>query len=336
MGNFRCLGALEAIQEDDIIWLKNDEIVLSADMKGQKVYLLPSLSTLESETLEEMNEITLPDEAPTMVAWEKVSSLPEGIKVFIGGPLFLEEGRGIFRSGAGGSLLVVFYDGEADSILRRAIWNGRHRNEYWNPFTPGAVAGGTLSSIILAYIFLRNPVYRIPAVMAVGISLVPLIPLFPPGMLFFIFYRRLWSQARFLRAERDLVRLPLRHFPGGDVSSRIVLSNGELYGCKVFSDPDLGILKGRGKLRTTSLARRHSSESGCYHWFGVISETDPYPGKSRDPLIETIVTPDHPDVLARECEKRARLLEIGSVTLFCLGFGINFLLTLRGLAWLIR
>jgi hypothetical protein len=336
IGRFRFIGALEAIQDDDIIWLKSREFVISADMKGQKVYLLPSLSTLETETLEETNEVALPNEIPAMVAWEKVSTLPEGTKVLIAGPCYLEKGKGLFRSGKTGGLLVVFYEGHEVSIARSAIWSGRHRNEYWNPFTPGALAGGTLSLIIIAYLLLKNPVFRVPAILSLGFSLAPVIPLFPPGMVFFILYRRFWGRARFLRAERDLVRLPLRYFPDSDLSRIVPLENGEKYVCRIFPEFDINFLKGRGKLRTTSLAKKHPRETRGFYWFGILSEEDEYPRKSMDPMAESVVTPDHPEILARECEKHARRSELLSALFFFLGFGINFLLVIRGLAWIIR
>lgn len=336
IGFFRFFGVLEAMQDDDIIWLKKGDFVISADMRGQKVYLLPSLSTLETETLEESNEVTLPDEIPVIVPWAKVSTLPEGTKVLIAGPCYGEKGKGVFRSGEPGGLLVVFYQGPEASLTRSAIWSGRQRNEYWNPFTPGALAGGTLSLIIIAYLLLKNPNFRVTAILSLSLSLAPVIPLFPPGIIFFILYRRFWGRARFLRAERDLVRLPLRYFTGSDLSPSVPLGNGEYYVCRIQENFDLNLLKGRGKYRTTSLAKKQIRESRGFYWFGAVSGNDEYPRNPRDPMAESIVTPDHPEILARECEIQARRSELLSGFFFFLGFGLNFLLVIRGLAWIIR
>jgi hypothetical protein len=43
-------------------------------------------------------------------------------------------------------------------------------------------------------------------------SLLPLLIFIPPGILLFFLFRRLWKRGRILRAERDLLQLPLRYF----------------------------------------------------------------------------------------------------------------------------
>jgi hypothetical protein len=211
-GSYYFLGVLEAIQEDDIIWLRNDDVALSADMKGQKVFLLPSQTVSGEGGGEDPDDYPKSDETPQVLAWEKVGSLPEGIQVLVAGPLRIANRRGRFRSEKKGDLLVVFYDGDKTSLLKRAVWHGRQRNEYWNPFTLGSLGAGFLSGMILSYFFLQNSRTKIPAILSIIMSLVPLIPVLPPGMLFFVLYRRLWRRGRFLRAERDLLRLPPRRF----------------------------------------------------------------------------------------------------------------------------
>jgi hypothetical protein len=215
------LGVLEAIQEDDVIWLRSDEVALSADMRGQKVFLLPSQTisgtvfhpgAVEDGSLEDENESFLPDETPQIVAWEKVRSLPEGIQVLLAGTLHISSRTGRFRSGKKDELLVLFYDGDNASLLKRAVWHGRQRNEYWNPFTGVSLGAGILTGMILSYFFLSAPMNRFPAIVSITMSLVPIIPLLPPGLIFFVLYRKLWRRGRFLRALRDILKLPRRSF----------------------------------------------------------------------------------------------------------------------------
>ncbi|MCL1819006.1 MAG: hypothetical protein FWG35_08735, partial [Spirochaetaceae bacterium] len=203
---------LEAIQEDDIIWLRSGEAALSADMKRQKVFLLPSQTTSRENIGTEDDVSPLPDETPRIVAWEKVRSLPEGIPVLLAGTLCVSRGRGLFRSGKKDKLLAVFYDGDNASLLERAVWHGRQRNEYWNAFTGASLGAGFLTGMILSYFFLSPPLSRIPAILSIAMSLVPTIPVLPPGLIFFLGYRRLWRKGRFLRAERDILTLPRRSF----------------------------------------------------------------------------------------------------------------------------
>ncbi|MDR1933567.1 MAG: hypothetical protein LBQ57_12190 [Spirochaetales bacterium] len=220
-GHYHFLGVLEAIQEDDVIWLRNDEVALSADMKGQKVFLLPSQTVSGGEPRDfaaadtsggEDEASFLSDETPQVVAWGKVRSLPEGIHVLLAGTLHITDRKGRFRSGKKGELLVIFYDGDNASLLKRAVWHGRQRNEYWNPFTGVSLAAGFLTGMSLSYFFLSTPINRIPAILSIIISLIPLIPVLPPGMVFFVLYRRLWRRGRFLRAQRDILKLPRRQF----------------------------------------------------------------------------------------------------------------------------
>jgi hypothetical protein len=205
------LGVLEAIQEDDLIWLRSGEVALSADMKGQKVFLLPS-QTASGEEMEADDVSLLSEETPRIVAWEKVRSLPEGMQVLIAGTLHIGGGKGVFRSGKKGDLFVMFYDGDNASLLKRAVWHGRQRNEYWNLFTGASLGAGFLSGMILSYFFLSPPVSRMPAILSIIMSLVPLISVLPPGLVFFMGYRRLWRRGRFLRAERDILNLPYNRF----------------------------------------------------------------------------------------------------------------------------
>lgn len=220
-GRYYFLGVLEAIQEDDVIWLRSDEVALSADMRGQKVFLLPSQTisgtvfhpgAAEDGSLEDENESFVPDETPQIVAWEKVRSLPEGIQVLLAGTLHIRNRTGRFRSGKKDEFLVLFYDGDNASLLKRAVWYGRQRNEYWNPFTGVSLGAGILTGMILSYFFLSAPMNRFPAIVSITMSLVPILPLLPPGLIFFVLYRKLWRRGRFLRALRDILKLPRRSF----------------------------------------------------------------------------------------------------------------------------
>ena len=100
-GEFRVFGELEAIQGRDRIWINTGEFTVEADLEGVRLYLLPSLSA--GGGLPE----PLPDEEPAVAPWNRVFSLPSGMRLFVGGSLFLEEGRGVFRSSPRAPLLVV-------------------------------------------------------------------------------------------------------------------------------------------------------------------------------------------------------------------------------------
>ncbi len=280
------------------------------------------------------------DEIPTIIPWNKVSALSEGTKVYIAGTLQKVGGRYMFRAIPPHKLLVVFYDGEDRNLLRRVIWNSRHRNEYWNQFTPVALGLGALAEMFLTYYLLNTVHLRIPSILAIAATLIPILPFLPPGILFFLLYRSLWSRARFLRAERDLLRLPLRYFPGTDLAEEVPLSNGETYYCSILSNVPWEMLLGRGRIRGTLLQRPIKPNAeippGKFYWFGVRREGDPYPAVSTDPMVENVVLPGDPDLLASSCEKQAYKLEALSSLGFGMGFGINLFIALRILAFMVR
>jgi len=337
---FRFFGTLEGVQEDNTIWLRSKNLALSADMTGQDLFLLPSGGHGTGEGLMEEHPSFTGDEIPTLIPWSRVSTLSEGTKVYIAGTLRRIGGKFMFHAVPPKKLLVVFYDGEDRHLLRRVIWNSRHRNEYWNQFTPVALGLGALAEMILTYYLLNTMHLRIPSILSIAAALVPILPFLPPGIFFFLLYRWFWSKARFLRAERDLLRLPLRYFPQSDLTKEISLPNGETYFCSLLPAVPWEILKGRGRIRGTILQKSLSPNAENFrerfYWFGILRKGDPYPEVSTDPMVENVVLPGHPDLLAAACEKRAYKLELLSTLGFGLGFGMNLFIALRILALMVR
>lgn len=337
---FRFFGTLEGVQEDNTIWLRSENLALSADMTGQNLFLLPSgKQEIEGDVMEEHPSFT-GDEIPTSISWSRISTLSEGTKVYIAGPLRRVGGRHIFHAAPPNKLLVVFYDGENRHLLRRVIWNSRHRNEYWNQFTPVALGLGVLAEMFFTYYFLNTVQLRIPSILAIAATLVPILPFLPPGILFFLVYRWLWGRARFLRAERDLLRLPLRFFPQLNFSKELSLSNRETYFCSILSTIPWEVLKKRGRIRGTILQKSiypiADDSIEKFYWFGIRREGDPYPEVSTDPMVENVVLPGHPDLLANACQRQAYKLELLSFLAFGLGFGMNLFITLRILVLMVR
>ncbi|MFQ3620320.1 MAG: hypothetical protein SNJ78_05160 [Spirochaetales bacterium] len=344
---FRFFGALEALQEDNTIWLRAENLVLSADMTGQDLFLLPSGERVREQAIEELHLPLSQEEIPIIIPWNRVSTLSEGTKVYIAGPLETKQGKRVFRATLSKKLLVIFYDGEERDLLKRIIWNSRHRNEYWNVFTPASIGLGVLAEMILTYYFLHSPPLRITAILAIAGALFPILPFLPPGFFLFALYRWLWGKARFLRAERDLLRLPLRFFPRPDLSQRVRLPNGENYFCLSLSSVPLEVLEKRGFIRRTLLQKEKyfkkiykegDSDKPSFYWFGVEKEgqNDPYPGISKDPMVENLVVEGNPGKVAAVCEKFAYILEILSSLCFGIGVGVNLFLALRLISLIVR
>lgn len=339
-GNFRFFGNLEAIEGDDVVWIRSETASVEVALNKVSVYWLPSFSATQKEGREELNEENLPDEVPSEISWRRVFSLPEGTQVFITGALFCEHGKSIFRSTKDTPLTVVIYDGGGQTILRRAIWAGRHRNEYWNPFTPGSISVGSFALLILAYLLLRSPVLRFPAIVSLTVSLFPLTPFLPPGLFMFFIYRRWWKRARFLRAERDMVLLPLRYFPDFDEGATTLLSrlpDGEEIVAERWEDEEASLERlGEGKVRRASrLASRPLPERGRYV-FGVRVPGSSALVPASDPMAELILIPGNPIELSRQCSRQARQFELLSTVAISAAVLTNLVLSFWILSNLVR
>jgi len=326
----RVFGELEAIQGRNRIWINTGDFTVEADLAGVRTYLLPSVSQARPG-LE-----ALPDEEPAVAPWSRVFSLPSGLRLFVGGTLYQEKGRGVFRSGPREPLLVVFYDGERESILRRAIWGGRKKNEYWNQFTPAALLTGFFCLALLSFVSLRAPQAGLPAMLALTLALAPAAPFLPPGVALYYLYRFFWKKARRLRAERDLLRLPLRYFPSASGGERVRLPTGEYY--LMSRDPALPV-HGEPELRRCSLLGEPGAENPPGEWlFGAVQEHDGRQavGVPRDPMAELVRVPGDPAVLAARCNRTAHGYELAAAACFGTGLGANLFVILLLLRLLLR
>jgi hypothetical protein len=312
LGRYRVFGQLEAIQGENSIWVNNGSFTVEADLTQAKLYFLPSFSasprTLPVERLQE----EVPDEQLALVSWNQIFSLPAGTQIFIAGHLFSEEGRAVFRSRGKDPLLVVLYDGERNTIVQRAVWGGRQRNEYWNQFTLASLLTGAFCMVLLAYIFLRSTPSSLPVLFALSLACFPISGLLPPGFILYYLYRFFWKRARMLRAERDLLRLPLRYYPESkslQSESSVILPTGETYLCS--QDADL-LIDGELIIRSASLPSVREGRIEEVFLFGTYREKN---GQRRmetpkDPMAELVLVTGDPAVLAQSCNRRARMFAL--------------------------
>ena len=312
MGRYRVFGHLEAIQGENSIWINNGSFTVEADLNQAKLYFLPSFSagtrTLPVERLQD----EVPDEQPALVSWNQIFSLPAGTQMFIAGQLHAEEGRAVFRSQGKDPLLVVLYDGERNTIVQRAVWGGRQKNEYWNQFTLASLLTGAFCMVLLAYIFMRSMPSSLPVLFALTLAFFPISGLLPPGFILYYLYRFFWKRARMLRAERDLLRLPLRYYPESEAlqpESSATLPTGESYLCS--QDANL-LIEGELIIRSASLPSVREGRGEEVFLFGTYNETD---GQGRmqtplDPMAELVLVMGDPAVLAQSCNRRARMFAL--------------------------
>lgn len=317
LGPFRFFGRLEAIQDDDVIWLNDGTISVAADVERIVAYVLPA------EGMHGDSPRTYAETTPDRVPWSRLTSLPERTPIFVSGPLSVEGGKPVFRSVAGEELLVILHDGPHEELLRHSIWTGRQRNEYWNALTPASLLVGALALLLSAYVLLRAPVDRAAALLSVSCALIPALPLVPPGFVTFPLYRRMWRRGRYLRAERDLLRLPARH--AFDTNGEAVLPDGERYATRVVSPGEAEALVSRGAKRVSASVVDKPRE---YHAFGALEAGQSELRRPADPMSEFAVLPGPPPALAHQCQRYAQLFEAGALAALAAGMGVNFYLAL--------
>jgi len=344
VGLYRFFGTLEAIQGDDRIWITNGRFSVAADLRDVRVYLLPEGGG-GSEAGADAGEGDL-----RSVPWSSIFSLPEGTPVLVGGALFSEEGRGVFRAHGRNQLLVVIHDCPRESIMERVIWGGRHRNEYMNPFTLPSVATGALSLVILAYSLLANPENRIAALVSLTVGLAPVSPFLPPGFPLYFAYRHFWKKARLMRAHRDVVRLPLRYFPrlpgAGRARQATLLPDMEPYIMirgTLRSDPPAIVSEGVAAalpepLQEISEGLPGSERAAECVVFGAYREQGDGIALSRpeDPMAELVLVRGDPETIAGACDRAALRGEIVSALFIALNIAVNLPLVFLILSLLVR
>ena len=203
-GIFRFSGSFESVTDGQTLWIRSEDLTVPVSLKNAESYLLSPRKD------EDLPEDQYPGEMPPeKIRWEKVSTLTEGVKVFVGGPLKYLNGCRSFVSTKEKPLIVIFYYCSDVSLVPRVIQSGRQWNEYWNPVTPYSLVIGAIGLILTAVLYRSRPAYRLTVIVSVIALFIPLYPIIPPGLMFTGIYRRLSWRSRELRARGDLVRLGL-------------------------------------------------------------------------------------------------------------------------------
>jgi len=257
-------------------------------------------------------------EPPEKVRWNNISTLSEGIKVFIGGQLIMQDNRMSFVSTKEMPLTVIFYNCPDSSLTDEIIRFSRTQNEYWNSITPVSLVIGALSLVCVAAYFLNRPAYRLTIITALVAVFIPILPMFPPGLLLTLLYRRITWHARKLRSYRDLIRLPMCYLKE-DEGSAILGSTGEKYGFVKIDSPSAA------EENTPFLVPEYDKEENPeWHFFGVLTPENSLPKNSSiDPFVTFGLLHGHPKQLAPRYAVRAYTMEVLAWILLLIGISIN-------------
>ena len=207
-GLFRFKGRLEAIEGDNIVWIKGPGGSVCADMRDAVVYKMTDPGS-NDHIYDYLYPFPLPRISLSPMRWNEVFSLTEGTKVYLFGELSVERGRYVLGSSRQMSLTVIIYNEDPFTLIPRSVWSGRQSNEYWNSLTPWSLLVGVLILLIsTAWLFQNSVDYRLPFV-GLLLALMPMVLFLPPGFFLFQLYKRFWDRGRKARAERDLMQLPV-------------------------------------------------------------------------------------------------------------------------------
>ena len=319
-GVVRITGRLESIQDEQILWVRSDQLSVAVDMARSDVYVVAQ----ESEAA-----LAGP---PLRTSWKRLGSIPEGARVLVCGSLDRTGDQPVIRASATAPVLAVFYDGPLSTLVRRCIWSGRQLNEYWNPATPAALAGGTLALVILAYLILSRPADRLIAQVTIALASLPAIPLLPPGVGLFYVYRRGWRRGRLLRALRDVLQLP---YLFETASARIDDDADGVYTARIVDADEGDALRAAGVLCVDTLVagwpnrlrpfgrilsgRRQTPTARSYYYLFESSR----PVDRDVELFEPMLTTDEPQRQSAQCARWARRYEIVSTLMLIVGIVLN-------------
>ena len=214
-GVFRFTGEIESITDTHTLWVKGKDLTLPVSLEPQSESITESPQNQKKidgysppekticYLLPKHEEAGEPD-APEQIRWNRVSTLSEGIKVFVGGQLKMMNNRFIFTSTKEKPLTVIFYSCPDNRLANGIIRAARTRNEYWNSITPISIAVGALCLIYIAASYLGRPAYLLTLISAFAAVFIPVLPFLPPGLIFTALYRRFTWYARKQRVNRDL------------------------------------------------------------------------------------------------------------------------------------
>ena len=204
----RFKGRLEAMEGDNIVWVKGPGGSVCVDMRDAVVYNMTDPGS-NDQIYDYLYPFPLPRISLSPMRWNEVFSLTEGTKVYLFGELSVERGRYVLGAARQMPLTAIIYNEDPFTLIPRAVWSGRQSNEYWNTLTPWSLLVGVLLLLISTVWLFQNSVdYRLPFI-GLLLALMPMVLFIPPGFFLFHLYKRFWDKGRKARAERDLMQLPV-------------------------------------------------------------------------------------------------------------------------------
>jgi len=208
---YQFTGGVESITDGHTLWVKGSDLTISVSLEPLPNRKSEGFSQIKTKCflLSKHEGTDIPDSLE-QISWDRISTLTEGAKVFIGGQIKSVNNRLIFCSTKEEPLMVIFYNCPYSELPGKIISAARPQNEYWNGLTPISLVIGALALIYIASSLLGRPAFRLTVIAALVAVFVPILHFFPPGFILTALYRRLsWNAGR-LRAQWDIARFGLK------------------------------------------------------------------------------------------------------------------------------
>ncbi|OQY37823.1 MAG: hypothetical protein B6229_07490 [Spirochaetaceae bacterium 4572_7] len=138
--------------------------------------------------------------------WRNVSSIVEGTPFFIVGRLDYVGGIPFLVGDKKDPLLVLLHDSNSN-IFEALIKKGRAKNDMWNSYSPYAYITGIFILIILSYFAYKSSYDKTNSFYLLVAAGTPFYFILPPGLIFYLMYRKLWDISIRLSVLRDLSKL---------------------------------------------------------------------------------------------------------------------------------
>lgn len=172
---FSFRGRLESFKNDDVVWLKGESLSICINLEKQDIYTL-------SKSKDELRKSS----------WSDIYSLMEGTQFFVFGALLYKNGVPYLVGSEEESLLVVVSESDGN-IFEMLLKKGRDKNEMWNNYSPYAYITGVFILIMLSFFSYQTSFNKIVSFYLLLAAGTPFYFILPPGLLFYLRYRRLWD-----------------------------------------------------------------------------------------------------------------------------------------------
>ncbi len=170
-------GRLESIKADNILWLKGESLSININLKDQDIYTV-------SHTNESIYKTN----------WTDISSIIEGTQFIVFGFLTYKNGNPFLTGNEVEPLLVILSENE-EVNFETLLVNGRDKNELWNSYSPYSYITGVLLLIIFSYFSYKTSFDKLISFYLLLIAGTPFYFIIPPGLIFYLKYRKLWDKS---------------------------------------------------------------------------------------------------------------------------------------------